>query len=256
MKRKFNYTGRKKIERKRISIVLERQNGIPVSFRVEKLDLEGLDLPKDAEIYVEAYYRTELKRFEFGTVGKKISPQSTSLEDLAYPENLKFRILIVDPETHKILAHADRIVPENSKEAILPVEFKDLGNEIWRIEYEGDEGAPILCINRKIPNIQNIAKRDAQFLIYVYPAVIREILTHMVFVNGGTSTEDPATEWHAHWLRFCESLGISPPKVLNRNDNNFDEEEVLRWIDDVVTAFCNKYADKFQEYIRPLKEKS
>jgi hypothetical protein len=55
--------------------------------------------------------------------------------------------------------------------------FPDLGNEIWRVEYEGEEGSPILIINKRIPNIQNIAKQDAQFLIYVYPQVIREVLT-------------------------------------------------------------------------------
>jgi len=256
MKRKFNYTGRKKIKRKRISIALIRQNGT-ISFVLKKLNLDDLDLPSDARIYIEAYYRTELKRFDFGTVDNIIHPPSTSLMGLAYPENLKFRILIVDPSDRKILAHADRIVPEESplERAILPVEFKDLGNEIWRIEYEGDEGVPILCINRKIPNIQNIAKRDPQFLIYVYPAVIREILTHMVFVDEVISTTDPAIDWHAHWIEFCKSLGASPPEVLNHKDDNFDAGDALRWIDDVVTAFSNKYADKFQKYVQQLLER-
>lgn len=256
MKRRFNYTGRKKIERKRISITLVRQNRVIVSFNLKKLNLDDLNLPDDAKVYVEAYYRTELKRFDFGTVGNIVHPPSTDLTGLAYPENLKFRILIVDPSDRKILAHADGILPEESplERAILPVEFKDLGNEIWRIEYEGDEGAPILCINRKIPNVQNIAKQDPQFVIYVYPAVIREILTHMVFVDEVTSTTDPAIDWHAHWLKFCNKLGVTPPEVLNHNDDNFDAEDALRWIDDVVTAFSNKYADKFQKYIQQLLE--
>ena len=253
MKRRLNYTGRRKIERKRISITLIKRNGV-ISFDLKKLNLDNLDLPYDAKIYVEAYYRTELKRFDFGTVSNITSPPSTSLKGLAYPENVRFRILIVDPSNHKILAHADGIIPEESplERAILPVEWKDLGNEIWRIEYEGDEGAPILCINRKIPNIQNIAKQDLQFLLYVYPAVLREILTYMVFVDEVTSTIDPTIDWHAHWLRFCKHLGVTPPEVLNHNDDDFDEEEALRWIDDVVTAFSNKYADKFQQYVKQL----
>ncbi len=212
MKRRINYTGRKKIKRKQVSITLIRQNGSVVSFYLGRLDLDDLGIPGDAKIYVEAYYRTELKRVEFGTAGNRVYPPSPNLTDMAYPENLKFRILAVNPLDGKILAQADGIAPEEPPEkTILPVEFKDIGNEIWRIEYEGDEGSPILCINGKIPNIQNIAKQDAQFLIYVYPAVIRDILYHMVFVDKVTSVTDPSIDWHSNWLMFSRIQGVEPP---------------------------------------------
>lgn len=258
MKRTFNYTGRKRIRREGISITLTRQNGRVVSFVVDRLDLDGLELPSDAKVYVEAYYRTELKRFDFGTVGDRVSP-STDLTDMAYPENLKFRILVVNPLDGKLLAHADRIAPEEPAErrSILPVEFKDLDNEIWRVEYEGDEGAPILCINNKIPNIQNIAKQDPQFLIYVYPAVVREILTHMVFIEGF----DQSVDWHRDWIRFSSSLNVQCPKSLDPQDNNLDKKiaheiakEWVDWVDKVVSAFSNQYGSKYWEYLKKPEE--
>lgn len=257
MKRRFNYTGRKKIRREQFSITLIRKNDAVVLFYLDRLDLDDLGLPGDTKIYVEAYYRTELKRFEFGTVANRVNPQSTNLTDMAYPENLKFRILVVNPLDGKILAQADRIAPEEpSPKSILPVQFNDLGNEVWCIEYEGDEGAPILCINNKIPNIQNIAKQDAQFFVHVYPAVVREIMTRMVFLEEVTSATEPAVEWHANWLKFSRTMGVVSPEILNYTDNNFDDDETLKWIDDVVVAFSNKYASKFQEYIRKLEETS
>jgi len=175
---------------------------------------------------------------------------------MAYPENLKFRILVVDTSDGKLLAHADRISPEEpaEKKPILPVEFSDLGNEIWRVKHEGDEGSPILVINSKIPNIQNIARQDAQFLIYVYPQVIREILNHMVLVDGVDSTTEPSTDWHGDWIEFVRQLGVDFPDTLNKNDGNFSEEEALRWIDHSVTAFCDSYSSKFEEYIHKLEE--
>lgn len=255
MKRRLNYTERKKIVRKQFSIILIRQNGSVVSFYLDRLDIDDMGLPGDARIYVEGYYRTERKHFDFGTVARRVHPPSCNLTDMAYPENLKFRILIVNPADNKILAQADRITPEETqKKPILPVEFKDLGNRIWCIEYEGDEGAPILCINSKIPNIQNIAKQDPQFLIYVYPAVVREILTHMVFIDKITSPIDPAVEWHANWLKFSRILNVQPLENLNHTENsNFDKDEALKWIEEVVETFSNKYTGKFQEYVRRLE---
>lgn len=256
MKRKLNYTGRKRIERERVSINLIRQNGRVVSFVLNRLDIDDLHMPGDARIYVEAYYRTELKRFDFGTVANRTYPSSTTLADLAYPENLKFRILVVDPADGRVLAHATGITPEEPAErrSILPVEFKDLGSEIWRVEYEGEEDSPILCINNRIPNIQNIAKQDPQFLIYVYPAVVREILTHMVFVEEVDSVTDPSIGWHNDWIKFSINLGVTPPESLNHTDENFDKDAALRWIDRVSTAFSNAYRGKFLEYLQKLEE--
>jgi hypothetical protein len=256
MKRRLNYTGRKKIKRENVSINFIRENGIVAAFAVNKLDLSDLNLPPEAKVYVEAYYRTELKRFNFGTAGSISRPSRCDLRGMAYPENLKFRILVVEPLDGKLLAHADRISPEEpaEKKPILPVEFSDLENEIWQVKYEGDEGSPILIINSRIPNIQNIAEQDAQFLIYVYPQVIREVLTHMVFVDGVDSTTEPSTDWHGDWLNFIRQLGVEFPETLNKNDENFSEDDALKWINESVSAFCNIHSNKFQEYINKLEE--
>jgi|YelNatPaOPRAMG01_1025707.scaffolds.fasta_scaffold14267_5 hypothetical protein len=257
MKRTLNYTGRMKIKRENVSINFIRQNNNVVAFTVDKLDLNDLTLPPDGRVYVEAYYRTDLKRYDFGTAGSIRYHSSCDLRDIASPENAKFRILVANPSDGKIVAYTDRISPEESaeKKTILPVQFSDLGNEIWQVKYEGEEDSPILIINNRIPNIQNIAKQDAQFFIYVYPGVIREILSHMIFVDVLDSTTDPSTGWHGDWLNFVERLGVEPPETLNKDDkDNFSEEDAIRWISDSVTAFCDIYSNKFHEFIKKLEE--
>lgn len=256
MKRVLNYTGRKKINKEKVSINFVRRDNSVIAFDLKKLDIDDLQLPDDAKIFVDAYYRTELKRFDFGTVAERVYPPSLSLTDLANRENLKFRILIVNQSDCRILAHAAGIntFETAEKKSILPVEFKDLGNEIWRIEYEGDEGSPILCLNNKIPNIQNIARQDPHFMIYVYPAVIREILIHMIFIDEVDSIANPSVDWHGDWVKFSTSRGVNPPQTLNHTDENFDKDAALKWIDSVVTAFCNSYSGKFHEYLHKLEE--
>jgi len=244
MKRRFNYTGRKKIPREKISISLNRDNNRrPQSFRAD-MRLNDLHLPPESKVYIEAYHRTEVRRYVFGTVRNLIAPEDTGLADIGYSDNLKFRVLLVDESgTHGlILAHADRIKPEASLErrAILPVAFDDLGRQIWRIEFAGDDNAPLLVLNRNIPNIENIARSDPQFILYVYPQVIREVLSHTVFVDGVDSQAEPDIDWHKDWLDFTKTIlpGVTIPEILDPHQDGFDKEEVQEWINKVVEEFC------------------
>jgi len=259
MKRRFNYTGRKKIPRENVSITLIRdRDGKPRAFSAS-INLNGLDLPADARAYVEAYHRDEMKRFDFRTAGN-IQPPDTDLTGLAYSENLKFRVLVVDKTgTHgKILAHADRIRLEapSDKKSILEVEFRDIGQQVWKVEFTGDEGAPILVISNKIPNIQNIAKSDSRFIMDVYPSALREAFIHMFFIDGVDSVTDPSLEWHKDWLEFARIvLPESPPQEIYRPGENADsevKEEWLEWVDKVVAEFCSQ-RNEWGEYIRIIE---
>jgi len=244
MKRRLNFTGRQKIPRRNIIIVLNKENGIATSFTA-KVDLSDFQFPEDAKVYIDAYHRTDQKRYDFGTVSAINTPSDTSLENLARIENLKFRLLVVDKRRTfgLILAHADRIspIPEGERKSILPVDFKDLGQQIWKVEYEGYEGEPVLFVNNRLPNIQSVAKLDPLFFFFVFPSVIREILTHMVFVDGVDSVEEPSIGWHANWLEFTRRIlsGEGSPSILDPRSESFDREEAESWIDKIVEEFCS-----------------
>jgi hypothetical protein len=256
MKRRFNYTGRKKIPRENVSITLIRySDGKSRGFSVS-LNLNGLNLLADAKVYVETYHRNEMKRFDYGTAGNFSPPQDTTLTGLAYTENLKFRVLVVDESgIHgKILAHADRITPEASadKKSILEVDFRDLGQQIWKVEFTGDGGAPVLVINDRIPNITNIAKSAPRFIMDVYPSALREVFIHMIFIEGLDSLSDPPVEWHKYWLEFAKVVcPENPPQEIYKSGENNDrivKKDWLEWIDRVVEEFCWRRTE-WREYI-------
>ena len=242
MRRRINYTGRRKIPREKISIILDKDNNSVRSFSAN-VDIDGFNFPPDAKVYIYAYHKTEVKRYDFGTIEKIVPPHDTGFAGFAYPENLKFRILIVDESGQHglILAHADRISPlsDIDTKSILPVDFVDLGQQIWRVDFEGDGGSPILAINRNIPNIEAIAKIDPQFIMFVYPAVIREILTHMIFIDGVESPSDPSIDWHGDWLDFSKRVlpSESPPENLNSREVDFESDAAKKWINKVVEEF-------------------
>lgn len=258
MKRRFNYTNRVKITRDKFSIILNRENGDVKSFSVI-IKLEGLALPPDAKVYVDAFRRNEKNRFIFGEVGNILQPPDTGLSSFAYRENLKFRILVVDKSYGLILAQVDRISPETEpdRKSILPVDFgHDLGQRIWVVEYTEYEDAPILYINRKISNIENIAKTDSRFFMHVYPVVIKEILTHMVFVDEVDSPSDPSIDWHRDWLKFSQIIlnSENPPQILDLKDDYFDKEEVENWINKIVEEFCMSCRKEWLSYISQIEE--
>lgn len=253
MKRRLNFTDRKRIPLERISLNLiehEGRRGFDAKF-----NLDGLGLPEQAAVYVEAYHKTDYIRFPFGTVAQPTRPPSTDLGSLGRIDNMLFRIKVVDESRAKglIKAVADRIRPVTHTKVrpILPVEFRDLGSQIWRLSFDG--GEPILEFNSAIPFIRERAKADYRLFFYVYPAVLREILVQMIVVDG-ISDPDDAEEWEKDWLDFARHYGGEPPEVLNPQDNAFDEVEVRKWIETVVTEFCTAHHDKWSNFIQ-LEEK-
>jgi len=259
MKRRLNFTGRRRIPQKNVSVCLIKdKQGNVVSFNAT-IDLNGLGFPSDAKVYVDAYRRYELRRFEFGTVGNISPPSDTSLMGLTSPENMRFRILVVDESgTHgKILGLAE-VTPEAPKDIkpILDVEFRDIEQRIWKIEFIGDEGSPRLVINKKIPNAENMARYDPRFVMDVYPAVLKEILTYMMFIEGIDSIQDPSVDWHKNWLEFAKTMHPEnmPTEIYKPGENNDPgiRKEWLDWFDEVVDEFCLR-RDEWVWYVQNMK---
>lgn len=247
MKRRVNFTGRRRIPRRDVSLSLTEREG--VRWFDATLRLDGSGLPKDAMVYVEAYHKTDYMRYSFGTVGSLSRPDNADLGPLAHIDNLHFRVKVVD-RFGRILAEADRLRPEApvGRVPILPVQpSNDLGNQVWRLTF--DEGGPLLELNLAVPFVLDKARGDPRLFFYVYPVVLREVLIHMVMVEGIAEPADPDEEWHMHWLRFATHYGGPHPDVLDPRHNDFEETEVTRWIETVVTEFCNLHADKWRHLI-------
>src|SRR5215470_16710141 len=161
-KRRINSTGRKKIPQDKIDLrILPHISGEPLRAKFD-IDVASLGLPPSAAVSVEAYHRSTAMRFDCGTVAVKKIPEPLVLNDLDQSGSVLFRIKIVDREgsAGKILASADRVRPliegENTdRRSIFPVEYRDLGQEIWRVDIDDDAG-PFLLLNSKIPALMHL----------------------------------------------------------------------------------------------------
>ncbi len=247
MKRNYNFTGRKKIDLKNIQIILNRTGDVVNSFDAQ-LDLNKMDLPATARIVIEAYHRADLLRFDFGTIAQINKPANTDLSAFSNIDHILFRILVEEGDTGSILAAADRVKAvndlesESQKKSIMPVQFKDLGQQIWVVSYDGDQ--PILMLNSKVPSIKEDCRHNPAFFFFVFPPVIRDILSH-IFLYGNTSVDDdPDEDWQKDWITF--SRKILPNYELPENANKDDK---LKWINLVIEEFCASNPEVWKRFL-------
>lgn len=253
MLRKFNYTGRKKIETTRVKIVIHENSGEKY-FDLVSLNLEGMELPDSASIYIEPHMNASFKRFYFGTVGNRENPEDRSLEGLPFSGIIYFRVKVVDESgIHgRLLASAPKIKTKPlvpgvvSGKSLLHVDFDDIGPKIWNLSFPDDTGSdyirPTLQVNNKdINNVEDAVGSDT-FICLVYPAIVREIAKKVAFFTDDYDEGDD--HWKSLWYKYFRSKLNIPEKPENNEENR---ENLDIWVDDVVNSFCrlNRVKQKF-----------
>jgi hypothetical protein len=234
MIRRYNYTGRKKLFEIRINEWTKKG----AKYFEVVCDLRNSGFPDDAKIFVEPYFKSSFLRFDFGTIARFQPPANPEISDLPTTDQLKYRIKIVDENSKHglILGTADiRGVsidnPHSGKQSILPVDFVELGNRIWTLEFRADR--PVLAVNSLLTDIREKVKHG-DFFTLVYPEVIKLIALKLETEDG--FYDEGLSGWQAEWMRYFN-------EVLRHTQLPFqgDEKSVEDWANDISDAFARKY---------------
>lgn len=256
MIRKFNYTGRKKLNRQRIEISLADEK--PYKSFTATLNLEGLGLSDDAKVYIEPYHGYSIMRFPFGTVANPVKPENTFLTDIPSTSIVRFKIKIVDESNKlgRIIRLADKVRPKNQEEdtgnrmSILHIDWdKDLDQEIFRITFPDNGDYPRLEVNKRIENAKELLKSDDMFRALVFPVIVKEVATQIAS-TWDEEFNDGDDSWQSKWMKFIrEYLHVDVEVDFNDETN---DDEINRWVDLVVSAFCrkNKFRNKFEQALK------
>lgn len=244
MLRKLNFTERVRIPRSSVRIDLRREPDGVLAFDPQ-LDLGGLQAPRDARVYIEAQYRASYMRFDCGSIAAPLTPRDRRLEDIDSDRIVRFRVKVVDDSAgaRRIVAASNDITvacdaaASASRLSLLPVNFDDLGDEIWRIHFEA--GQPVLELNNRIDGIEQLTRHDARFFALVYPAAVREVLTHFLLVERWDEN-DEGGDTPELWIRWARAMVDEPVPA--------DPDDRRAWIASVIVAFCglHRTADKMQ----------
>lgn len=240
MKRTFNYTGLKRIPLKHVSITLTRSTPDP-EFDAT-LNLAEYGFPGNAGIWVEAYRRTTWMRWAWGTVAHQQPPADRRLTKFDEPDGVLFRVRVVgqdEADRNRLLGEADRIQPLGEGEAaqqrrpLLITHPDDLGDELWRLDWEDDQ--PRLLINRNAKPSWRQAASTAWFSTLVYPEVLRQILKKILIEEKWSPNDDDGSDWRSDWLHFASRvLNAGPPPDANQVD------DCSQWVDDAVNSFARR----------------
>jgi hypothetical protein len=236
MKRRINFSGRKKISAESILIrIADSASGEPPTFAADLKLPAGL--PKDARVYVEPYQRSSSMRFDFGTVAAMTAPADLRLTEVDQSSGILFRVKVVDESSDvgKIIAAATRIHPLSKDDdpgvkPLLPLVSTDLGEDVWRLVMEG--GSPELQISNRIPGFRDRLMTDPLLQGAVFPHALATVLHKLL----GTDEYDDDEQWVQDWKTFAASLlGEELPDNLSDEENG---AQLVSTIETVVGRFC------------------
>ncbi len=131
-----------------------------------ELDISGYAVDSKARVYVEAYHKRSLVRFDYGVVGNLQAPKDTGLGavDFGVIDHLSFRVRVVDESSKhgRVLALAQDIEPElddderGKRQSLLPVDHRDdLDQEVWRLAFTAR--GPVLEVNNRVSGIRELS---------------------------------------------------------------------------------------------------
>lgn len=246
MRRTVNFTGRKKVPKSRVKVKLSPNSDQIMEFKAE-VDLATLDLPPQGRVYLEAYYKSSVMRFDLGEVNALNTPYGGHLDDIQ-SDIVFFRLKVVDESLSvgRILGLAEGISPgkDDEKHSILHVSFTDLGDRIWALDLTGP--MPVLEVNNQLGegiSMREIVRSDPIFRSLVLPVVMREVLTEILIVRK--VREINVDEWEGQWLRLASSLpGVESLSGLDKDPPS--EEAFAEWIESAVDRFCRQHGFKQQ----------
>ncbi len=254
MKRTINHTRKKRIPKGQIDIKVIKKRERLDSFRAD-IDLDGLGLPGEAQVYVEAYRRFQWNRYDFGRVNSLGAREPLDMGDLSHSETVSFRVL-VKSESGVILALAEEVKPseKQAKTPLLPVDFDNLGHLIWDLEFQRSDGGPMLVLNKNLPKTFMLeqARFDEQFILTVYPEVLRQVLARIIYGEENAKRIDDLPDgWQRDWVRMATNIlpEKEPPEVLDPSDSEFRRGEARKWLNDVKKEFAQKRTDEWRNLL-------
>lgn len=260
MKRTFNYTNRRRIDRKHIQIRLvdSTPEGSTIAVTAELADYQ---FPITAKAFIEARAESAFARRELEHPFAPFWHDQYLIDEFAITDATQFYFRIVEAESSgRLLGFAEDIRLANPSDlitehdALLPVWWRDTGQEVWRLEFETSAG-PTLYISKALQaNFAQFAN-DPMFVACVVPQAFRRILFFALSEDDAQDVTDPES-WFYEWYRWMMSLSELKPLASELEDGIHDDRKE-DWINETVYGFSNLTSNRFVNAVsNALKERA
>jgi|SRR5215213_1542288 len=225
-----NPTSLQEIDRQRIEIIVSLIDEVR-HFSLQKLDLNGMNLTAAHHVICVARAGKTSQRFDMGTVAAQ-RRENIPFGDIDTSESLRFRILIHEKGSPRLLASAENLRPrdESQSESLLPMEPADLGQLLWKLDFNSE--GPVLKFNSAIfPSAAGI-ENYLPFAALVLPEAVRKIVEKLADQPDILDDEDDPLSFWGSWI---DSFSLERPHAL-------DDDDKAEWCNRVIDAFCNRHS--------------
>ena len=254
-----NFTDRKRISKNTFELTISDDKNI-CHFKILNIDALSSGSPENELFIVDAYRGYERKRFELGNIVDLNIENSLNISELVNKEFLIYSVKIISiaKESYgRILKVCNGLKPSNvnnaSNNSLLPIQVKDLeDNIIWDLDFDDSDG-PLLIFNKLIPNINHIIDIKSEFFFLIYPQVLEKILFNILFVqdydvtNLDNEGNDDSKDWKDLWMDFSVKLSKFNDEMSNGNPDVLDK---MKWIESVKTVFSKKHNDNWKNFLK------
>ena len=184
---------------------------------------------------------------DLGTVGKQTPLEDFELQDFSSTRNAKYAFIVTDPKENMVLGLIkDKSIrfeneDENQKKGILGIDEAELGDRIWKLDWE-EETDPVLHMNNKLVDPKGTAVSPT-FVSVVYPEILRKIAMKQVELH---ESEMANSEWKAFFENISEEQDedFSLDRLLELSQE--DKRSGGSSLEEVIDQLCDAYATEYK----------
>lgn len=246
MKRHFNFIDRHRLAKSCFGF--ESVEGPPRKIRITNLDLPSKELPEDAEVILEVRITgtSRIERFHIGTVANITQKEFVLPIEESERFTLALKVIAPNDPKRRILRYAEGIKiafgkeKERGSRSILAFSADDLGDVLWKLEYEPNE---VVLVANSAFDFGDLFLEGC-YAPLLLPEIIRSILTRALYERRESlpeDNEDIEESWSSQWLLFAKELSRDGEFPSLSSNGEYDFNAADEWIDEVIEAFCSRH---------------
>jgi len=251
----FNYTGRKRINRKQFQVTREILGGdsnlVELNIWVDQKLLESVEEGNSVvlDVMTRGHERFELQSVE----SQSVSPDYLDRETAA-----RYRLSIIDSggeDVGKIRKSSDELklvpvlddnenkkrvspvtqVQEREEKFFNPEESDNIGSQLWKVEFNDCADFQVL-INSRVIELYDGDKHNPVLRAHILPPIVREIFGGLFMRNPDLDAlQDTDAENWFRWAQYvtkesCPDAGFKSDEAVS--------DEWLTWLDELVETFA------------------
>ena len=251
MKRSFNFTGLKILDKNLIRLTVEEKE-IPLDDQtiiypvINEIGVRTANFPSDSKIFLRVKRNEKVRTFECGTIRNPKPPPDNALREISLGTKVSVSgtVAIKDAKSNTILAINKGLIPIFKSKNVdskspFAIEAFDTGSMMWKMD-NIDESTPFLTIlvSKEIAYMGKF-QNDERYLSFILPHALREAISYMIDFDCCELTEDES--WVNTVIKMLNYIDCPLERdSLLDSDNNIDVEEKNKFLDKAVDDWSFK----------------